>query len=183
MAAPDWQIVGGNVLACDSARMAIQRIGLAHWQPTVKLRSWGIAPLHVEATKLSVPCAEDEALWLGLWSESVGNPVSLRIVDVASGAYAIASTTAGDTTAITALRASALEAQPADADPQSQAEEFEPLVRLRSPERRFALNLDGETHLVYLTLLLLPPADWAMRAGRPAPAPLRGPPPLPPRLG
>ena len=179
----DWQIVGGSVLACDSARMAIQRIGVAHWHPTARLRSWGIAPLHGEATQLSVPCAEDEALWLGLWSESVANAVELRIVDVASGAYAIARTTASDTTAITALQASAPDAPPADTEPQAQAEGFEPLARLSSSERRFALYLDAGMHQVHLTLLLLPPADWAMRAGRPAPAALSVPPPLPPRLG
>jgi hypothetical protein len=160
---PHWQIDGGNLLVCGSARLALQRIGLAFWQPGVTLRSWGVAPLHGEGTRLYVPCADNEALWLGLWSEGEPRAAEVQLLDPPSTAEATARTGPGRAV-ITALNGA-------------------PLARTGSHDRVFVLHVQAGADQAQGELHLLAPVGWARRAGRPPPAALTGPPTLPRRLG
>lgn len=200
MAAPVWRIESGAILTCGCARLAIQRIGLAHWRPLAVLRSWGIAPLHGDPGRVNVPCADDEALWLGLWCETGQVPVGLSLADARRGAQARAYSLSGRAS-ITALETAVPEESPAlgtatgrsqdteaprrshDGAPAPDTRRFEPVARLGSLERTFVLQLELGDGPVRLQLCLLPPGDWSARSGRPAPAALGGPPPEPPRLG
>ncbi len=143
--------------------MAWQRIGLASWHPHVALRSWGLAPLHRDADKLCVACAADEALWLGVWSEREGVVASVHLLDVATGAQAHIELP--ETSNISTLGAA------------------QPLTRGGAPECAYRLRLQQGGQTLSIELLLIEPAAWAALSGRPAPAPLSGPPSLPPRLG
>ena len=65
----------------ESLRVRLHRIGRSHWRAASVLRSWGAVPLHQDGDALHVPCADDEALWLGAWlddDESVTASVALN---------------------------------------------------------------------------------------------------------
>lgn len=159
-----WSL-DSDVLACGNLRLALQRIGAADWRPGVVLRSWGLAPLHREGTRLLVPCGGDEALWIGAWTEprNAGGAVSLAD----RGAV-------GSLTRIELPAASRI----------TTLGDAEPLARRRGEaERHLELRLtDHDAVAALIELVLLEPLAWTARSGRQAPA-LSGPPPLPPRLG
>lgn len=158
-----WRL-DGDALDGAGLRVALQRIGLALWQPQGVLRSWGLAPLHREGEVLCVPCADDEALWLGAWPEPAGGrgTVTLQEGPAAAGS----SIELPKQQAITALAGGLPISRPSST---------------RRRELRLEMAAPGQDPLS-LVLALLDPADWSALAGR-AWAPLAGPPPRPPRLG
>lgn len=159
-----WQLQRDLVLV-PGLRLRLHRIGLAHWRAGARLRSWGVAPLHREGDTLHAPCAAGEALWIGGWLDEDDNGhAELQLHDAAAGLQATAVlpadfqlTTLGGTQPITLARSGAA--------------------------RTFALAVTHAGRHTCIALQLLPPADWALRTGRPAPAAPAAPPPLPPRYG
>lgn len=152
-----------DMLVFPGLRVRLHRIGLAHWQPGTRLRSWGVAPLHRHGDSLWVPCAEDEALWLGAWLDDDGGAATVHLRDAAS-----------TLTATIALPRDFQLTGLCDADGRAQA--------LAQPPCQWQLAVHSAGVQVGLTLALHLPAAWAQLAGRAAPAALTGPPPLPPRL-
>lgn len=158
-----WQL-DGDALDGGGLRIAVQRLAASHWRPVGVLRSWGLAPLHRDGDALCVPCADDEALWLGAWPEPAGGAGELSLRDPASGLTAHISVPAQQS--ITALGGR------------------QPLARSRGVELH-TLQLAWVPRvgaLLTINLVLLTPPAWSARSGR-AWAALLGPPPLPPRLG
>ena len=157
--------VDGDSLSCGTLRLAIQRIGVTHWQLNGKLRSWGVAPLHLEGECLYVPCADDEALWIGAWLEPRlgGGTVSLADYDLGGLTVRIDLSAASR---ITALGNGA------------------PVARLLGKAARsLQLTLTHDRAApVCIEMVLIQPLDWMARSSRHVPT-LDGPPPLPPRLG
>lgn len=163
--------VAREVLAIGGVRLALQRIGIDHWRPDARLRSWGIAPLHpIDSTAVAAPCWPEEALWLGAWGEEpdVLAVVSLRTADASTPAARM-EVPAGS--AITALPDAGGSAHPI-AWMGSEAEEL-----------AFTLSVEYAGATTSLDLILLRPDAWEQHSGRPAPPPRLQPPPLPPRLG
>jgi len=158
-----WQ-VDGDALDGGGLRIAVQRLAASHWRPSGVLRSWGLVPLHRDGDALCVPCADDEALWLGAWPEPAGGVGELSLRDPASGLTAHISVPAQQS--ITALGGR------------------QPIARPRGVAMHtLQLGLAPRAGASLTTsLLLMTPAAWSARSGR-AWAPLPGPPPLPPRLG
>lgn len=166
-----WRI-DQDVVIVRGVRLALQRIGIAHWQPGVRLRSWGSVPLHREGNVILAPCGADEALWLGAWLEGTDASAVVRLRDLAGGSSSIALPAGEQLTAL----------------PDSQGV-LQPLTRgaasTPTSAGRLALEVEtsSDTGPTEIGLVLLATADWANRARR-TPPPLRsGPPPLPPRLG
>lgn len=158
-----WQV---HVDALDGGglRIAVQRLAASHWHPSGVLRSWGLAPLHREGDALLVACADDEVLWLGAWAEPAGGAGAVSLQDPCSGLGAHISVPAQQ--AITALGG-------------QQAITRKPGVA------QHTLQLGVAPHKgtsFSINLVLMAPAAWSKRSGRPWSA-LPGPPPLPPRLG
>lgn len=152
-----------GLLAFQGLRMRIHRIGLAHWQAGARLRSWGVAPLHRAGDRLLVPCGDGEALWLGLWQDAEDGPgATVQLHARAQGLSA--GIVLPPDFQLTALQAADGVAQP--------------ITRAAGP---LELRLATAGAQCPLALALLAPSDWAQVAGRPAPDPLAGPPPLPPR--
>jgi hypothetical protein len=163
--------VDGDVLKVGSLHLAVQRIDRSHWSADLPLRSWGPSPLHLEGETLRLPCAAEEALWLGAWMEPDDTPLpaaSVALHDPARGA-----------TARIVLPA---QTQLATLDG---PEGPRPITRdLQHPEASTqVLEVQVGDARARLTVVLEEPLAWAARAGRAPPPPLRGPPPLPPRLG
>lgn len=159
------------MLKLGSLHVAVQRIGRSHWGAGVPLRSWGPVPLHREGTALHVPCAADEALWLGAWLEPQDTPAPAVAVALHDPARA----------------ATARMVLPAQTQLAALDGPGGPRPIARDPRHPDAsaqvLELEVGDARARLTLVLEDPMTWAARAGRAPPLPLRGPPPLPPRLG
>lgn len=164
-AAAAWAVEGG-ALALGPLRLALQRIALSHWRAGARLRSWGTAPLAREDARLCVPCATDEALWLGAWVEA--GEARLRLADPASGRAA--RLVLPRDYQLTALDDAAGVPRPLT-------------LAAGGAARTLRLELDCGAARAAIALELLPPMAWAARCGRPPPPPLDEPPPLPPRLG
>lgn len=158
-----WRL-DGDSLDGAGLRVAVQRIGAAHWREQGVLRSWGLAPMHRDGDTLCVPCGDDEVLWIGAWAEPPGGRGGVSLRDGHEDPCARIEVPREQ--AITALVGG------------------RPIVRTAPQQRRdlvLALApLAGEP--VEIALALLVPADWSALAGRDW-APLAGPPPRPPRLG
>lgn len=161
-----WQL-DHDVVSLGPLRLAVQRIARSHWKPDGALRSWGLAPLHREGEALLVPCAADEALWIGAWLEEEAARATVHVGDPASGASATAE----------------LPGEFQLARLRGAATGVAPLALPDGGRRSLRLELDSVSARAPVELLLLDPAAWAARAGRTAPAPLDQPPPLPPLLG
>lgn len=155
------------MLVCGALRLRLHRIALAHWRAGQRLRSWGVAPLHRDGNALLAPCAPDEALWLGAWTEDGAGLASARLQDPALPAGAEITLPADFQ--LTALADGAGHATPLT-------------LAAGQARRSLRLELDGAPGAV-LALALLAPGAWAQATGRAAPVPLHGPPPLPARLG
>ena len=166
-----WRI-DQDLVIVRGVRLALQRIGIGHWQPGVRLRSWGIVPLYREGDVFFVPCGADEALWLGAWLAGEDASAVVRLRDLGGGSASIVLPTDEQLTAL----------------PDSRGV-LRPLTRgaVGFPIGAYRLALEVETAsdngLTRIGLVLVSADDWAKRARR-TPPPLRsGPPPLPPRLG
>ncbi|MGL6111856.1 MAG: hypothetical protein ACRC2B_17330 [Rubrivivax sp.] len=163
--------VEGDVLTLGSLHLAVQRIGRSHWGAGVPLRSWGPSPLHLEGLALHLPCAADEALWLGAWLEPDDTPAPAVAVALHDPARA----------------ATARIVLPAQTQLATLDGPDGPRPIARDPRHPDAsaqiLELEVGDARAQLSVVLEDPMAWAARAGRPPPPPLRGPPPLPPRLG
>lgn len=162
-----------ELLVFQGLRMRVHRIGLSHWQAGARLRSWGVAPLHREGDQLLAPCSPLEALWLGFWQDDEDGPGATASLHV-DGHHAHAAQGARGASAslvlppdfqLTTLRTAHGTAHAITPATASQLE-----LRLSTAGARCTL-----------ALALQPPAEWAQASGRPAPAALNGPPPLPPR--
>lgn len=158
-----WRLEG-DALDAVGLRVAVQRIGAGAWQAQGALRSWGVAGLHRDGDTLFVPCADDEALWIGAWPEPAGLTGTVSLC--APGDVRRARIELPREQAIAALPGGCPITRPA-AQPQ-----HELLLTLESPA----------VAPVHIGLTILSPGVWTARAGR-AWTPLVGPPPLPPRLG
>jgi hypothetical protein len=154
-----------DLLAFQGLRMRVHRIGLAHWRPGARLRSWGVAPLHRSGEQLLVPCGAHEALWLGFWQDEEDGPGATVELHDRARASAARIVLPPDFQ-LTALRGADGAAQP-----------------IAPPAARYELTLSTGGAQCQLTLQLQPPREWAQAAGRAAPAALGGPPPPPPRYG
>jgi len=162
---PAWRL-DNDVVTLAGLRLRLHRIGLSHWRPGTTLRSWGAAPLHADADAqaLHAPCGAGEALWLGAWLEDGSASGHVRLADAAASC-------AGDIALPGDFQIGALQDARGAAQP------------IAAAQRRLALELAANGTRAALALHLHEPGQWAALAGRPAPAPLTGPPPLPPRLG
>ena len=157
-----------DLLALDGVRLRLHRIGLSHWRAGTRLRSWAVAPLHRTGDALHVACSDGEALWLGAWlDEENGGPASVRLQ--ANGLERSATIHLPADFQLTALT---------DAQGRHHA-----LARSGTEQVGLRLLLQGMGDQAAIALQLHAPAAWSALAGRPEPAPLHGPPPLPPRLG
>ena len=162
-----WQLKD-DLVSFLGLRVRMHRIGLSHWRAGVRLRSWGVAPLHRDGDTLHLPCADDEALWLGAWMDDDTASARLRLSDKSGACQA----------AITVPPAF----QIAGLHQQDGSEH--PLARAAAGARRdLMLHLECSQADATIHLALCSPDGWAALASRPAPARLTGPPPLPPRLG
>lgn len=155
------------MVVCGDIRLRLHRIGLAHWRPQTRLRSWGVAPLHRVDDTLLAPCGPGEALWLGAWPDDDQASATARLQDTALPAGAEIALPAEFQ--LTGLHDGTGRATPLT-------------LAAGQPRRALRLELDGASPCT-LQLALLPPAAWSRSAGRSAPGPLAGPPPPPPRLG
>ena len=166
---PRWRL-DGDALDAVGVRLALQRICASHWHARGVLRSWGLAPLHRDGDTLCVPCGDGEALWIGAWPEPPGGcgVVVLRDADTADDVDD------AQGTRIEVPRESAITALGGDRPIARQPGQRQRALSLR------VTGLGGEP--VAIALVLLAPADWSARSGRPWAA-LSGPPPRPPRLG
>ncbi|WP_189689229.1 hypothetical protein [Pseudorhodoferax aquiterrae] len=154
-----------ELLAFEGLRMRVHRIGLAHWRPGARLRSWGVAPLHRNGEQLLVPCGAREALWLGFWQDEEDGPgATVELHDRAHGRAA--RIVLPPDFQLTALGGAEGAAYP-----------------IAPPAAHYELALMANGARCLLTLQLQPPREWAQAAGRAAPAALTGPPPPPPRYG
>jgi hypothetical protein len=160
---PAWRL-DNDVLSLAGLRLRLHRIGLTHWRAGTTLRSWGAVPLHADGDALHVPCGAGEALWLGAWLDDEPASAMLRLGNAGSGR-----------TAVIALPGAFQIASVPDAGGADQ-----PIIAAQAP---LLLELASNGSRAGITLLLQDPAAWSTLSGRDAPAPLGGPPPLPPRLG
>ncbi len=162
-----WRLQA-DMLAFRGLRLRLHRIGRTHWRAGTRLRSWAPAPLHRDGDTVHAPCADDEALWIGAWLDEENNARADVRLETPADTRAAAITLPEDFQ-LTAL-----------VDAQGRGH---PLVRTGHGPTPLRLQLHCGADHATIALQLQPPAAWAARAGRPAPDPLRGPPPLPPRLG
>jgi len=158
-----------EVLIAGALRVAVQRIGIAHWRPAERLRSWGLAPLHREGDTIFVPCDATEALWLGAWLEARVDAARVQLGQPAGGASASISLPP--------------DGQLSTLDDGLQGPQPLTLAAFSSKGTRLELRLDAGKSKAALELVLLTPDDWALRSGRTPAAPRTTPPPRPPRLG
>lgn len=158
-----WQLQG-DVVIFECLRLRLHRICRSYWRAAGVLRSWSAVPLHRDGEALHVPCAEDEALWLGAWLDDETVTASVVLSDPALGRSA--TITPPGSFQIAGLSG------PDGA--------LHPLLRTDAP---LSMILRCGQASADAALLLHTPADWAAFARRPAPDALTGPPPLPPRLG
>lgn len=159
----EW-LLQADMVVCKELRLRLHRIGLSHWRAEGVLRSWGAVPMHCSGDRLHVPCADDEALWLGAWLDDEIVKACVTLSDPAAGRAATIAPPAGFQIAgLCSPNAARL-----------------PIVRANG-----ALMLAMRCGLTCATaaLMLHTPAAWTVLAARPAPAALTGPPPLPPLLG
>ncbi len=162
-----WKL-DNDLVSFENLRLRVHRIGLSHWRAGVRLRSWGVAPLHRVGDALHMPCANDEALWLGAWMDDDTASAGLRLSDKDGACH------------------SAIIVPPAfQITGMHDQDGLElPLTRMDNKARRdLVLHLQCSQADATIQLTLCTPAAWASRALRPEPDPLTGPPPLPPRLG
>lgn len=162
---PGIREIGGGAVRVAGMTLTVQRIARDAWAPGVVLRSWGAAPLQVEDGAVLVPCAADEVLWIGAWLERASGPGTIEVADPATGQHGRLSCREGFQ--LTTLRNGA--PSPIDGDARG--------------VRALQVEAQGPSQRCRFTLRIASPEDWAATTGRPAPAPLTGPPPLPPRLG
>lgn len=163
---PMWQMEN-DLVSFASLRFRIHRIGLSHWNPGVRARSWGVAPLYFDGHALLVPCHTTEGLWFGAWMDD-DSSAQLRLSDKDQ----LTSTTmfVPREFQITGLR---------DSDGGEH-----PLTRMDAwKNRELELDLQCGRATTVIHLVLSAPDSWAALAGRPAPVPVTVPPALPPRLG
>ncbi len=158
---PAWRLQE-DLLVFHALRMRFHRIGLSHWQPNQRLRSWAVSPLHAEGLQLMAPCGEAEALWLGAWTDD--DDSAADVVLQRAGGEAVAQLAVPASFQLTTLVDN-------DGNPSPMGEGSYHL-RMRCGQATQALDLR-----------VLAPKVWAGCSGRPAPPPLDGPPLLPPRLG
>ena len=162
-----------DVLVAGALRVAVQRIGIGHWQPGTRPRSWGLAPLHRDGNTICVPCDSGEALWLGAWLEDSVDAARVRLRDpLTGGSASIALPPDGQ---LTTLAETSQTPRPVTLT----ASKSHPMLQRLNLE----LGLESGSAVANLELLLLTPGEWATRSTRTPPAPRSGPPPLPPRLG
>jgi hypothetical protein len=150
--------------------MVLQRIGLAHWSAEGVLRSWAAAPVHVAAGRVAVPCAADEAVWIGFWLDDNAESAAVTVTDKLSGRSASAHWP--ESYQLAALEGGSPKPIYRGTDRPSREFEVEVLVTARP----------GKAVRERFQLCLLEPRAWALESGRPEPPALKGPPPLPPRL-
>jgi len=157
---------GDQAVAFAGLTLTVQRIALAAWVPGLTLRSWGAAPLAVAAEGVLVPCGADEALWVGGWVADRTCPAGVAVTDPETGQH-------GSLDCPGAFQLTSL----ANGAPAP--------IRLAPPATARLLRVEarGPGRPAAFTLRLMTPGRWSAATGRPAPAPLAGPPPLPPRLG
>jgi len=158
-----WRL-RGDVLVFEHLRLRLHRIGLAHWHAGAVLRSWGAVALHRSGDALHAPCAAGEALWLGVWLDEEGVTAEVALIDPLTARRAAIAPPGGFQIAGLCGDDAALH----------------PLVQTGAI---LGIQLRCGTASTAASLQLLAPAAWAALSGRPAPDPLTGPPPLPPRLG
>jgi hypothetical protein len=160
---PAWRLEN-DLLSLQGLRVRVHRIGLAYWRADQTLRSWAVAPLHGSQGSLHAPCGSSEALWLGAWLDEGTAAASVRLANASQRrAAAIALPGAFQLTALT-------------------DEQGLPHAIVPAPGS-FVLELSVGGTQVDIPLTLHAPAAWAALSQRAEPAPLSGPPPLPPRLG
>ena len=162
-----------DVLVAGALRVAAQRIGIGHWQPGVRLRSWGLAPLHREGQAVCVPCGDTEALWLGAWFEDGEAAARVRLSDPLTGDCASFGLPPGGQ--LTGLDDASGKPRPLTLS----ATTTDGSHRLGVLE----LLLEVDNAVARLELRLMSPGEWAACSARTPPAPRVTPPPLPPRLG
>ena len=170
-----------EVLIAGALRVAVQRIGITHWRPAGRLRSWGLAPLHREGNAVFVPCADTEALWLGAWLEEGADAARVELGRQTGGARA-------SVTLPPDGQLSALDDAVQGPQPLTLAASISHRARQRGAlelrlELRLELNPDSSPSTAALEFVLLTPDNWASRSGRTPTAPRTTPPPRPPRLG
>jgi hypothetical protein len=164
---PAWHL-DRDLVVFEGLRLRVHRIALAHWSAAATLRSWGAATLHREGDVLHVPCADGEALWIGVWLDDELPAASVRVTAPASG-Y-LAAIQVPEKFQIASLKG------PDGSD--------RPIARPVASDRLdLVLDLQCGPLGVPIALSLRTPEAWATCSGRPAPDALTGPPPLPPRLG
>ena len=162
-----------DVLVAGALRVAVQRIGIGYWQPGIRLRSWGLAPLHREGDTICVPCGAGEALWIGAWLEDGVDAAHVRLRDPSTGGSgSIALPPDGQLTAL---------AEPSR--PPRPVMLTAPTSHAMVQPMKLELGLESAGSDAELELLLMTPDEWAARAARTPAAPRVAPPPLPPRLG
>lgn len=164
---PVWHLKD-DLVSFLGLRLRMHRIGLSHWCAGARLRSWGVAPLHRDGDALQLPCADDEALWLGAWMDDDAASAGLRLSDK-SGAWQTAITVPPGFQ-ITGLH------------DQNGSEHPLALVGYGA-QRNLVLRVQCRQADATIHMTLYAPDRWSSLAKRSAPAPLAGPPPLPPRLG
>ncbi len=158
-----WQLQH-NLVTFECLRLRLHRIARSSWRSAGVLRSWGAVALHRQGKVLHVPCADDEALWLGAWLEDDAAIGSVHLVDLVAGC-------AGQIVMPGAFQLSSLLGSDAT---------LHPLVYTPT---QMTLTLACGQVTAPISLVMHPPSEWALRFGRPVPEVLVGPPPLPPRLG
>lgn len=162
-----WELKDDLVSFMD-LRLRMHRIGLSHWRAGARLRSWGVVPMHRDGDTLQLPCAHDEALWLGAWMEDDTASAGLRLSD--KGGVCQTAMTVPPAFQITGIHDHA-------------GREYPLALANYGARRDLVLRVHCSQTDTSIHLTLHTPEGWASMASRPAPAPLTGPPPLPPRLG
>jgi hypothetical protein len=163
--------IENDVLAITGLRIALQRIDLAYWSAAVTLRSWDMVPIMLSGDGVYAPCDEKEALWIGFWFDDDARSATISIMDETSG-----------------LRGFARCPEEFQLTTLSNGSNY-PICRgLDQARRTFTVEvtvngIKDDATLSRFELCLVEPQAWAKASGRPVPRKLRGPPPLPPRLG
>lgn len=167
LAAQRWHLQD-DMVSFSNLRLRVHRIGLSHWHTGARLRSWGVAPLHRDGDTLRIPCADNEAQWLGIWLDDSGASAWVRLEDPLGPWQTTITLPPG-------FQITGLHTQDGREHPLVLAADGAPLNLVFT-----LLSSDGDATI---PLRMCNSHDWARMAGRPAPAALTGPPPLSPRLG
>jgi hypothetical protein len=151
--------------------MVLQRIDLSHWSAETALRSWAITPIIVTGDRVASPCAINEAIWIGFWLDGDVESAIVSITDKLSGLHS--SKRCPESFQLSVLSNDSK--HPICRNPNQSMREFEVEVTVTGRSREISFER--------FRLCLLEPHAWAKESGRPEPSGLKGPPPLPPRLG